>query len=162
MTEVVHANPAWRDRADFIVAADVSEDPSRREFEQMWARQLSASTFEICCIPFIAYDLALGDIVEARPDQYVIERVVESSGHHTFRTWLSEADNDEIRDSLIAEIRRLGALWEWASPRLVAIDVADVELAHAIASYLSQREQVGEVTYETGRTQSTEAPPSLS
>jgi hypothetical protein len=150
--EIAHSDPAWRDRADFILAAAVSLDgDSVSDYEQIWARQLSPTTFEICCIPFIAYDLALGDIVEAKPERFMIERLVAASGHFTFRAWLTDAANDGTRDALIAGLEDLGVEWEWMSPRLVSIDAPTEEIAGALAGQLMERETRGELAYETGR-----------
>ena len=62
---IVHPNPAWRDRANFIIrgrinSADSGSGPS---IEQLWACQIDEFQFEICCIPFFLYNLTLGDVV---------------------------------------------------------------------------------------------------
>jgi hypothetical protein len=36
--------------------------------EQLWARQVGDRHFELCCIPYFVYDLALGDVVEIDAD----------------------------------------------------------------------------------------------
>jgi hypothetical protein len=77
----VHEGPVWRDRANFIVGAPLSEEGRA---EQLWARQLGGERFEICCIPFFVYDLALGDVVETDAAQNIV-RVVEPSGRFVFR-----------------------------------------------------------------------------
>lgn len=51
--EARHNEPAWRDRANFVIAADIAGSPDKREWEQLWARKLSDTRFEICCIPFL-------------------------------------------------------------------------------------------------------------
>ncbi|NOV98762.1 hypothetical protein HDG69_003357 [Isoptericola halotolerans] len=56
----VHDEPAWRERASFIVHAAL---PEQGRYEQLWCRQVSDDTFEVCCIPFFLYDVALGDLV---------------------------------------------------------------------------------------------------
>jgi len=47
--------------------------------------QLAAEGFEVCCIPFFVYDLALGDVVAASPRdsrKSVVDRVVAPSGRY--------------------------------------------------------------------------------
>src|SRR5690625_5461577 len=59
----VHAHPAWRDKANFMIFADLSESGLSGRWEQLWSRQLSETEFQLCCIPFFTYGLALGDRV---------------------------------------------------------------------------------------------------
>lgn len=60
----VHREPVWRDRANFVVNAPL---PEEGRYEQLWSRQLSDDCFEVCCIPFFLYDVALGDVVQTKP-----------------------------------------------------------------------------------------------
>ena len=64
--------------------------------------------FEICCIPFFVYDLALGDLVETNADYSVTLRHAPS-GRFVFRVWFGDSfhSQEEIADDLQA----LGALW---------------------------------------------------
>jgi hypothetical protein len=84
----VHPEPVRRDRANFIVRARLPE-PGRAE--QLWGRQLDERSFELCCIPFFLYDVALGDIV-ATDAAYEVQQVVEPRAGHTkhprqYLTW---------------------------------------------------------------------------
>jgi hypothetical protein len=151
---VVHLSPVWRERANFIVDADIEEEGSPRRFEQFWVRQLGKVRFEVCCIPFFVYDLALGDEVETRAQGerlYVIERVVKASGRYTFRAWFGDSTDPGVRDDVIEAMRGLGSEFEWYSDNLLAIDAADDECAQQVADFLHGREQLGRLTYETGR-----------
>jgi|HubBroStandDraft_2_1064218.scaffolds.fasta_scaffold979647_2 hypothetical protein len=38
---VVHRDPVWRERSNFIVHAELPEKDRPKRFEQLWARQLS-------------------------------------------------------------------------------------------------------------------------
>lgn len=152
---VVHLSPVRRGRANFIIDADIEEEGSPRRFEQFWARQLGESRFEICCIPFFVYDLALGDEVETRVQGerlYVIERVVKPSGGYTFRAWFGDSSDVGVRDEVIEALRELGSEFEWYSENLLAIDAADDGRAQAVADFLLENEQLDRLTYETGRT----------
>jgi hypothetical protein len=153
---VVHEEPAWRDQANFIIAARINADEAspRWRWEQLWARQLSDSRFMICCIPFFVYDLALGDEIEVGPleeRRYVVQQVVKQSGHYTFRVWFLA---DTVRDEVTGELARLGCLteWRWPSSNLLAVDAASDEQAQEVADFLYQKEQLGHLAYETGRT----------
>ncbi|NED97102.1 DUF4265 domain-containing protein [Phytoactinopolyspora alkaliphila] len=105
MTEsnvVVHPEPTWRDRSDFIISADLSE---KGRSEQLWARQLADYRFEVCRIPFFMYDVALGDIVET-DESYDMTKVIKSSVHSVFRVWFGNSGypRQDIADT--ANMRR--------------------------------------------------------
>ena len=152
---VVHHQPVWRERATFIIAARLDESGSeqRWRWEQLWARQIGDNRFEVCCIPFFVYDLALADEVETTDldgKEYVVSSVLNQSGRFTFRAWFSP---NVPRDVIIEEITSLGYLIEerWPGSRLIAIDAADYEKAQALADLLHLKELSGVLKYETGR-----------
>ena len=142
--DAVHAAPIWRDRSDFVVGARLEESGRT---EQMWARRIGTSTFEICCIPFFVYDLALGDVVRT-DEKYEIVRVVERSGRTVFRLWFGTSSFS--RDEIAEVLRQLGALLEWSSLNLLAVDAADSAVAQTIADYLQLHQSLGHLRYETG------------
>lgn len=149
---VVHPDPVWRERSNFTINAKLEENDLPRRFEQLWARKLSDHRFEICCIPFFLFDVALGDVVQTAPKgdrRFVLDRVVEPSGRYVFRVWFGESfhPRDEIAEQLLA----LGALLEWSSVNLLAVDATDSEHARRIADFLHERQQLGQLLYETGK-----------
>lgn len=148
---VVHLSPVGRERANFIIRADIEKEGSPRRFEQLWGRQLGTTCFEICCIPFFVYDLALGDEVETDSEGYVIKRVVKRSGGSTFRAWFGDSNDPGARDEVIEWLRESGSEFEWYSENLLAINGADDRRAQEVACFLNEREQLGRLTYETGR-----------
>lgn len=148
-----HLEPVWRDRSNFIIAADISSQGTAAEYEQLWARQISDNQFELCCIPFFLSDVALGDLVEtgvAGPRQYLISRVVAPSGRFVFRVWFGQSSWS--REEVATALENLGALLEWSSPNLLAIDARDAAHAQVIADFLADRESKGQLIYETGKT----------
>jgi hypothetical protein len=149
--EARHNAPVWRDRANFVIAADIASSPEKREWEQLWARKLSDTRFEICCIPFFAYDLALGDEVETDGD-HVLQRVLKASGHFTFRVWFGNSTDPGDRVRVMEIVQREGCEHEWSSENLLAIDAPTQETAQVLADALAALQQEGQVTFETGRT----------
>ena len=150
--EAHHLEPAWRDRSNFIIAADISSQGTAASREQLWARQISEGRFEVCCIPFFLYDVALGDVVETPvdgPRKYLISRVVKPSGRYVFRVWFGESF--QPRDEIGQAMEGLGALLEWSSQNLLAVDAPDAEHAQVIADFLADRESKGQLVYETGK-----------
>jgi hypothetical protein len=143
--DATHPEPVWRDRADFIIGVRLSEDDAT---EQLWAKRLKSNLFEICCIPFFAYDIALGDVVETNVD-HDVTRVVQRSERVVFRVWFG--DSFHPRQDLANELVGMGALLEWSSANLLAVDVSEPSRAQAVADFLAQREDEGKLTYENGR-----------
>lgn len=145
-----HAEPVWRDRANFIANARL---PEEGRFEQLWCRQVSEDTFEVCCIPFFLYDMALGDIVQTESSgsqRYVVATVQERSGRYVFRVFF-ERTQYRYRNGIVEELTTAGALHEWSSPSLLAVDARDQEHATVIAALLQERENQGLLLYETGK-----------
>ena len=140
-----HASPVWREKANALVQAKLEDDSSS---EQLWCRKLGDDKFEVCCIPFFLYDVALGDIVLA--PEFHLHKVVRPSGRFVFRAYLAE-DQREWRDSLQAQLEDIEAQAEWYSTGLVSIDAPNLEKAETISTWLSECEQHGFLTYETGK-----------
>jgi Domain of unknown function (DUF4265) len=144
-----HETPAWRERADFIIGVPLEE---HAKWEQLWVRRLAATRFEICCIPFLAYGIALGDVVETEPQdgrEFMVARVVERSGHRTMRVWFVDTTAaQQVADNLLAA----GALLEWrgAWSRLLALDAKGDDMTHSIFEVLRPYESSGKVEVETG------------
>jgi hypothetical protein len=155
-----HSDPVWRDRADFIIMARLADFDEAR-WEQLWAKRIAECRFEICCIPFFVYDLALGDEVETETDgdfAWVVQRVVKDAGQYTFRVWFGEVP-DLSRDlhhhhgiyhEVLNRLGELGCMSEWSSSNMLAVSVA-ADLSRAVADYLWELEQARGIVYETGR-----------
>jgi hypothetical protein len=145
-----HAEPVWRDRANFIINAPL---PEAGRFEQLWTRKVGDRQFEICCIPFFLYDLALGDTVETAPQggrQYVLSRVLNRSGRYVFRAYF-ERPQYRYRDAAVEALESLGAQIEWSSPSLLAVDVVGSS-AQKVADAMHDLEKQGRLVFETGKT----------
>jgi hypothetical protein len=153
---IVHLNPVWRDRANFIIGAWCSnKEGDTLIWEQLWSRQIAEDRFEICCIPFFVRNLALGDEVETATENdqsYVVQRVINPSGHFTFRVWFGDSPNSVAREEVVKELLRHNCLMEWYSQNLLGVDATTSNHAQAVADYLYQKEQESLLIYETGRT----------
>jgi hypothetical protein len=151
--DIQHLEPAWQARSDFIIAAPVSSDEEPGLHEQLWTRQVAENLFELCCIPFFVYDVALGDVVETGPvgpRQYVMRRVVKPSGRYVFRAWFGSSSSPH--HGVARALVDMGALIEWSSENLLAVDARDASHAQLIANRLAEAEDAGQLIYETGRT----------
>lgn len=152
----LHTHPVWRARADITLNMPIDSEDGVERSEQLWARRRGDHLYEICCIPFFIYDLALGDIIRIAPQEgrNVVEGVVETHGHHTFRVWFGDAATAaSSREELLARVESSHCLHEWFSDNLLAIDAPDDATAVALANYLLECEEAGRFQYETGRTE---------
>ncbi len=149
---VTHDFPVWREKSNFIIAVHITEldITDLVEWEQIWARQISERLFEICCIPFFAYQLALGDQVEtksANGRKYVINRIVSASGHTTYRIWFLDIGE---WDFVVHEIRRMGGLVEfrWTKSTLIAADAPSREVKEKLEIFLRKLETAQKIKCE--------------
>lgn len=144
-----HEKPVWRERSDFVINAALPE-PDR--FEQLWCRQVGDGRFEVCCIPFFLYDVALGDVVRTAPAggrTYMLAEVLRPSGRFVFRVWFGQSFHP--REEIAAALESRGALLEWSSTNLLAVDACDHAHAQKLADFLQEREGLGQLMYETGK-----------
>lgn len=143
--DAVHTDPVWRDRADFVIGAELAGE---ERAEQLWAKRLGEKRFEVCCIPFFLYDVALGDVVST-DSEFNVTGVAIPSGRYVFRVWFG--GSLDLRDEVTSRLAEIGAQMEWSSPRLLAVDAADDSHAQQVAAYLAQQERDGRLTFEAGR-----------
>lgn len=73
---------------------------------------------------------------------------MQPSGRYVFRVWFGETAFR--RDEIARQLETLGALLEWSSVNLVAVDARDEQHAQVIADYPGGAEGRGELIYETG------------
>ncbi|MEV4562080.1 DUF4265 domain-containing protein [Kitasatospora sp. NPDC049285] len=94
--------------------------------EQLWLRELEEGEFEVCCIPFYTYGIALGDVVrKGRAD--LIESLISKSGRRVLRVFFAEPrPSTDSRSALRNAVDSAGLLSEWNGDRQVAIDVPDI------------------------------------
>ena len=151
---ITHDFPIWREKANFIIANRLIEldVPINIRWEQIWARQLKENIFEVCCIPFFSYGLALGDFVntsQTEGRQYVINKIVEKKGHFTYRIFFLEKDH---WTTVVKHTQDLDCLVEkrWEKSMLVGVDAPTTEIAIKLEVYLRELEANGIIEWETG------------
>ena len=144
---IQHVEPVWRERANYICQGIVegAKDPPMRE--QLWARKLHGNEFEMCCIPYFLYNLALGDVVTLR-ERDIVDAVVRRSGRSVYRIWLADEMVDRLQ--IHRDLASLGALQEWRTANLCSIDAADAAVSKAVMHYLTERASKRELEFEGG------------
>lgn len=151
---LVHLNPILRDEADFIINAIVEDDEKR--YEQLWVKMIDDDVYRVCCIPFFLYDIALGDVVSTKRQGdklYLLDKVIEKSGHHSFRIWFTKRPDISIRDDIRDSLIKMGVKnMELHSESLLAVDVENGKLARIVQDYLQEQQSTGRVEFENGET----------
>ncbi|MGE0431592.1 MAG: DUF4265 domain-containing protein [Planctomycetota bacterium] len=96
-----HPSPVWNDRADFLVYVDLTPSGIEGGLEELPGRFISNTSMEVCCIPYFANGISLGDVVEFDPDTGRVVGVPTRAGHRTLRVCLNipvedrQANRDE-------------------------------------------------------------------
>lgn len=125
MQFVVHEQPVGRASTNYIARADLAPFGLDGQIEQLWLKAVNDGSYEVACIPFSTYGIALGDIVLLN-DDYVSE-VVTNSRHRTLRLLftadLPPAHLQKAAAQVKAEIIAADLLSEWNGARFVAVDV---------------------------------------
>lgn len=153
----IHPHPAWRERADYLLYAPVEFAGEKEYFEELWTRQISENRFEICCIPFFIYDLALGDVVECRKAENATQNltVIESSGHETYWVWIEDhcpmSKLEQIRDKLIEHLIE----HEGFGFKLLAIDIPLTKSSDILDEIFAESVAEGLLKYNSSRVRPT-------
>jgi hypothetical protein len=145
----VHLSPARRDKANFLIFGAVELEGELR-WEQLWCLQMSDNTFDLCCVPFFLYDLAIGDVVETKAmsgRKFVIARRVKPSGLRTIRAWYSSESLSEDRERGVVELQKCGAIVEWYSERLLSFACTAEDLPH-LRAFFEREQREGVLKFE--------------
>lgn len=140
--QVVHHHPALGEKVDSAVNAELrklkGEPASKRRFEKLATRKIADNVYEVCCIPFLIPDLALGDEIEAdtfgSPD-LVMKKVRKRSGNSTFWVYFkvpysNAARQTEQHQQVLQKLAELNCFVEGAHAGLIAFNAQDVMQAY--------------------------------
>lgn len=124
---IVHDEPASRPVPAHIAMVDLEPFGFPGQMEQMWLRPLEGNRYEVCCLPFRVYGLAMGDIVALDAEDSTVTHVIRASGSRVFRIFfppsIAVSEFVEARESVVASIENAGLKAEWSGDRHVAIDI---------------------------------------
>jgi hypothetical protein len=107
--------------------------------ETLWAFVLGRDRYQLDNIPFLAFDLSLNDVVSApvADDIPTFERVLERSGHSTYRLALQDGVDPATFPELVGALKDLGCRLERFTPRMIGVDVppsVDIHAAYEVIS----------------------------
>lgn len=142
-----HESPVLR--ANWVISVDLTAHGMPGDFEQFWARKLGENLFEVCCIPFFAYGISLGDTVTTNPHGYV-QSVAQSGGHRTLRIAIPDENRRDHVHELVHEwLLQRELPCEWYSGAYVAVDCSPSRsLTAADVHWLKSLAARGDVTFE--------------
>ena len=123
-------------------------------WEGLLARRLAPDRALVCAIPFWVYDLNLLDevsVVDSAEGAPVATGRVRDAGNFTYRVAFDDAADDDRRwRELMTELEPFDCWFDVRDPGYLAISAAP-EQAEPVAGHLLEREDRGELHYETGR-----------
>jgi len=97
--------------------------------EQLWVKKLGGDHFQVCCLPFFTYGIALRDVVLTTLDeseQFIYRQAVEKRGHGLIRfAFASEERAAEAHEEIHRTLIEAGLRHEWHAVGYGAIDITD-------------------------------------
>ena len=145
-------NMAWHyapvHSSDFFIRADLSAHGMTGRFEQLWVKKVGEKQFQISCVPFFTYGIALGDTVQT-DDDFTFQRVIAKAGHRTLRIAVgNKSRQDQLHEVLHRWVDNTGLLYEWYSPGYLAVDLPIDSQGKVDMSILDQLTGAGEISVE--------------
>lgn len=135
-----------------VLAAVKDEHGHVGFYEGLWAKPIAGNRYRLDNIPFCAFGLSCGDVVETAGEENTILRVVERSGHSTYRVKMlsPEAFADFAR--VWPELDSLGCSFEGTTQeaKLFAIDVPHSTDVTSVYEILEKHERSGLWEFEEG------------
>ena len=149
---IVHPDPVERRETSHIANVDLAPFGLAGQLEQVWLHDLGDGTYALACIPFMAYGLAVGDVVRLRDDGRVAA-LVEARGRRVLRLMLVDDADQERLGRAVSEIEACIAsarlLREWHGPRFVAVDVLPAEHPEAVYAVMGRIVEEGRGYWES-------------
>lgn len=146
-----HTDPVWRERANFIVQVDLQHHGmASGAYEQLWTRTGDQIAFEVCCLPFFTYGIALGDVIVWNDvDRQAV--VTHRSGRRIIRcAFANRVDAATEHEAFHGSVVSTGALVEFHGPGFAAIDINSDESLGAVLAVVGPLHESGRATWEWG------------
>lgn len=144
----IHSSPAWQSKANFLIRADLGNYGMPGRIEQLWVRKLSDNTFQLCCIPFFTYGVALGDIVET-DDNLFFRRVASKEGHKILRgAVINKEKVVELHELIHNYLEQLALSNEWYAPGYFAVDLPSINQDEELFIFMQKLADTGDLSYE--------------
>lgn len=149
-TYIVHESPALLSPLQYIANVDLEPFDLSGQVEQVWLGDLGDGTYELRCIPFVAYGLSLFDRVVVVND--VVSAVSQYGGHRSLRALIVPEPVGMsvamIADTFTNLARAESLLFEWHGDRHVAIDFPPGVKPQSISDFVVEQKQAGNIFWE--------------
>ena len=137
---LLHLHAPWKERADDELEVVVEIEPGRERSELLPARRIDGHRWELCSSPFLAENLALGDIVEADVS-LIITRRVSRSGRAAISVFVADSS---LVDGVKASLEAVGCTVERRTcSGSLAVDCADPETFDRAQAWLLAQGDLG-------------------
>lgn len=119
-------------------------------YEQLWTRTNDRLAYELCCLPFFTYGIALGDeIAWNDTDRRAV--VTRRSGRRLVRcAFADRKDAAAHHESFHGSVTATGALVEFRGVGLASIDIDSDERLDAVLAVLGPLHESGRAMWEWG------------
>jgi hypothetical protein len=128
------------------------EDERGPKTESLWAEPKDDFAFRILNSPFYAFGVSAEDIISAdlRDGFLEFREVLYQGGHSTYRLFLQGGRTIQDKDftSLWKPISELGATYENANSRFVAVDIPPGKDIRTIYNHFEEGEKLGVWAFE--------------
>ncbi|MFC8827592.1 DUF4265 domain-containing protein [Streptomyces sp. NPDC057137] len=105
-------------------------------------------SYEVCCIPFYAYGLALGDVV-GRNESGAVDRLISKSSRRVLPVYFAEPRPlTDTRSALRRAVESTGLLSEWNGDHQIALDVPDISVMQSIFNCVQEEIESGTAFWE--------------
>lgn len=151
---IVHEWPVGRAASNYLAMVDLASYGFADAMEQVWLTSLAGGQYQVSCIPFRIYGLALNDVVALDLEGKMIVRVLARSGHRVYRALLaptlSYLELDRMRNSIICAVTDDDLKSEWSGDRHVAIDVPPGRGVGNVSSVIDRAAAIDKASWEWG------------
>ena len=126
-----HLNPTKRSTSNYIKIIDLENPAFGYAREQLWLKKLKDNSYQVCCIPYLIYDVCLDDVVSIA-DGHI--RIVKKSKRFGFRVIVSPDKAEE----LMMILHKNNYTFEHEQDHsLIAVDALSIKYAKELSNLLS-------------------------
>ncbi|MEX5636182.1 DUF4265 domain-containing protein [Parafrankia sp. FMc2] len=125
---IIHDRPVVRPDPAYIATVDLAPFGFYGQMEQIWLHPREGERYEVCCLPFRVYGLAMGDIVLLDANARTVVSIAEFSGNRSLRIFIPYAVPAErfhaAREAVLFAVHDANLMSEWSGERHVAVNIS--------------------------------------
>jgi len=127
-----------------------------KSVESIWVRKIRGKQYEVCSIPFFAYNMSLGDTVLCGPDEdgegFFVERVLKKSGNRTIRVAFKAPEGGKHPEAIKFKrfLQRHHLEYDYNDIRVFSINVPSEEVYEKLQARLQKIPESAQMVWEDG------------